>query len=118
MPQVTVEYSAVLREAFDRRAFALALHEEGAAVVGGQVEAFKSRFYRIDDGVIAGGDAREAMVHAAVAILPGREEEVRRRLAQVVVELLGRHVRPVAGIRVQLTAEVRELEVYHKVVLE
>ncbi|MFI6539846.1 5-carboxymethyl-2-hydroxymuconate Delta-isomerase [Nonomuraea sp. NPDC050547] len=118
MPQVTVEYSAVLREAFDRRAFALALHEQGAAVVGGRVEAFKSRFYRIDDAVIADGDAREAMVHAQVAILPGRAEEVRRRLGQVAVELLARWVRPVTGVRVQLTVEVRELEVYQKVVLE
>ncbi|MFI6291057.1 5-carboxymethyl-2-hydroxymuconate Delta-isomerase [Nonomuraea sp. NPDC050790] len=114
---MTVEYSAVVGEVFDRRGFALALHEAGARVAGGRVEAFKSRFYRIDDGVIAAGEAREAMVHAAVAILPGRGEDVRRRLAQLTVELLGRYVRPVEGVRVQLTCEVRELEVYEKVVL-
>ncbi|MBB3725469.1 5-carboxymethyl-2-hydroxymuconate Delta-isomerase [Nonomuraea dietziae] len=115
MPQITVEYSAALDDAFERRAFALAVHTTAGALIDSDLDSFKTRFHRIDEGVIGDGAASHAMIHVEVAILPGRSEETRRLLGQTVLDLAVRHRKDVAET-VQTTVEVRELTAghYHK----
>lgn len=119
MPQITVEYSQVVAAAFDRRAFALALHPMASALIGSEVASFKTRFYPIEEGVIGDGDAGHAMVHVDFRLLSGRPPEVKQALGTAVLELARAHLRAVAGLDIQVTVEVRDLDRphYHKAVV-
>lgn len=120
MPQITVEYSQSLAEAFDRRAFALALHPLASALIASEVASFKTRFYAIEDGVIGDGASTHAMVHVDFRLLSGRSPELKQELGRAVLALARDHVRAVAGVDIQLTVEIRDLDRphYHKTVVE
>ncbi|MEV8586420.1 isomerase [Streptomyces sp. NPDC051180] len=108
MPQITVDYSAPL----DRRGFALALHPLVAETVDTQVEACKTRFREIEETVTGDGAAGTASVHVEIALLPGRTEEAKARLAEAVLDLLPHHLKTTDGVL--LFAEVRELEASYR----
>lgn len=119
MPQITVEYSQVVAASFDRRAFALALHPMAAELIGSALASFKTRFYAIDEAVIGDGDPAHAMVHVDFRLLSGRPPELKQRLGAAVLDLARAHVRAVAGVDIQVTVEVRDLDRphYHKLVV-
>ncbi|GAA2405779.1 5-carboxymethyl-2-hydroxymuconate Delta-isomerase [Nonomuraea africana] len=116
MPQITVEYSASLQDAFDRRAFALALHTAAAPIIDSELESFKSRSYRVDDEVIGDGSPAQAMLHVEVAILSGRDQDTKRHLAATALSVAADHLTPPPGLTVQTTVEIRDLDsaTYHK----
>jgi 5-carboxymethyl-2-hydroxymuconate isomerase len=118
MPQILVEYSACLAEAFDRQGFALALHPVAAELIGSALPDFKTRFRPIPEAVIGTGEAGEAMVHVDLAILPGRDPDIKARLGDLTLALLCEHIKPGTGFRTQVTVEVRDIANYHKRVLE
>ncbi len=117
MPQITVEYSAELGDAFDRRGFALALHRTVSPLVSSDVAAFKTRFRRIEESVIGDGSPA-AMVHVRVGLLSGRPVELKQEVGRAVIELAGEHLKPVEGLPTQMTLEVYDMdrEQYQKVV--
>ncbi|MFC5834718.1 5-carboxymethyl-2-hydroxymuconate Delta-isomerase [Nonomuraea insulae] len=117
MPQITVEYSESLAEAFDRRGFALALHPAAAELISSALPSFKTRFHPIGEAVIGGGEPGEAMVHVDLAILPGRDAELKARLGELALATLCDHIKPGTGLNVQVTVEVRKIASYHKRVL-
>lgn len=120
MPQITVEYSQVLTNSFDRRAFALALHPMAAGMIGSELGSFKTRFYPIDEAVIGDGGSAHAMVHVDFRLLSGRTPELKKQLGEVVLELARSHIGTVAGTDIQITVEIRDLDRphYHKTVVE
>lgn len=119
MPQITVEYSSALADSFARRAFAQALHPLAAEMVDSALTSFKTRFYAIEDGVIGDGAASHAMVHVDFRLLSGRPPELKQKLGRMVLELARAHLTPVAGLDIQVTVEVRDLDRphYHKTVV-
>ncbi|WBQ04429.1 5-carboxymethyl-2-hydroxymuconate Delta-isomerase [Kribbella sp. CA-293567] len=117
MPHITVEYSESLSGAFDRRAFALALHRAAAELIDSAIPGFKTRFRPIDEGVIADGGDGEAMIHVELAILPGRDQDTKSRLGDLTLATLGEYLDPAAGSNTQLTVEVRDLATYVKRVM-
>lgn len=117
MPHITVEYSESLSGAFDRRAFALALHRAAAELIDSAIPGFKTRFRSIDEGVIADGGDSETMIHVEVAILPGRDQDTKTRLGELTLATLVEYLHPDAGSNPQLTVEVRDLATYVKHVL-
>ncbi|MFI1399541.1 5-carboxymethyl-2-hydroxymuconate Delta-isomerase [Streptomyces sp. NPDC020681] len=108
MPQITVDYSENLESAFDRRSFALALHPLIAETVDTRLSACKTRFRRVDETVVAGGTPDDAVIHIGIALLPGREPELKAQLSEAVLDLLADHLK--AGVEPVLSAEVRDLE--------
>ena len=118
MPQITVEYSAELREAFDRRAFALALHRTVGPLVSAEVEAFKTRFRQIEESVIGDGSPA-AMVHVRIGLLTGRSVELKQEVGRVGIGIARDHLKPVEGLPTQLTLEVHDMDrdQYQKVVI-
>ena len=116
MPQITVEYSAELAHAFDRRGFALALHAPAADLLEGPLDDFKTRFYVSGECVIGGDSGNNAMIHVECALLSGRTPETKQELGRLALEAAGRHLAPVPGLTVQVTVEVRDLDRdnYHK----
>jgi 5-carboxymethyl-2-hydroxymuconate isomerase len=118
MPQITVEYSAELSEAFDRRAFALALHQTLSPLVSSDVAAFKTRFKQIEESVVGDGSPG-AMIHVRVGLLSGRPVELKQEVGRVSIGLVREHLKPVEGLPTQLTLEVHDMdrEQYQKIVV-
>ncbi|MFD7712660.1 5-carboxymethyl-2-hydroxymuconate Delta-isomerase [Streptomyces sp. NPDC059785] len=110
MPQITVDYSASLDGAFDRRAFALALHERTVDIAAAKPEACKTQFRRTEDTVVGPEADGHAIVHVALRLLAGRTEETKARLAEAVLELLRTHVKPAEGVGLHASAEVCDLD--------
>ncbi|MGW6928758.1 5-carboxymethyl-2-hydroxymuconate Delta-isomerase [Lentzea sp. NPDC054927] len=118
MPQITVEYSAEVSEAFDRRAFALALHQTLSPLVSSDVAAFKTRLRQIEESVIGDGSPA-AMIHIRIGLLAGRSVELKQEVGKAAIGLAREHLKPVEGLTVQVTLEVYDLdrEQYQKVVV-
>jgi 5-carboxymethyl-2-hydroxymuconate isomerase len=118
MPQITVEYSPEVREAFDRRTFALALHQALSGLVSSDVAAFKTRLRQIEECVIGDGSPA-AMIHIRVGLLSGRPAELKQEVGHTTIDLARQHLKPVEGLTIQLTAEVHDMdrEQYQKVVV-
>ncbi|MFJ8642442.1 5-carboxymethyl-2-hydroxymuconate Delta-isomerase [Streptomyces sp. ADI93-02] len=114
MPQITVDYSAELDDAFDRRGFALALHPLVAETVSTKVPACKTRFRKAEDSVVGDAAAGDSLVNVSIAMLPGRTPETKARLTEAVLELLAGHLKPVDGVTVHTSAEVRDLDASYR----
>ncbi|MET7741556.1 5-carboxymethyl-2-hydroxymuconate Delta-isomerase [Streptomyces sp. NPDC005385] len=110
MPQITVDYSATLDDAFDRQGFALALHDEVVETAAAKIGACKTQFRRTEDTVVGADTAGHAVVHVTLGLLAGRTEEVRARLAEATLELLRAYVKPAGGVELHASAEVRDLD--------
>ncbi|WP_329121295.1 5-carboxymethyl-2-hydroxymuconate Delta-isomerase [Streptomyces sp. NBC_01353] len=104
MPQITVDYSAPL----DRRGFALALHPLVVETVDTRIDACKTRFREVEETVIGDGSTNDVVVHVDIALLAGRTDETKARLAEAVVALLPAYLKEPEGVHV--SAEVRDLE--------
>ncbi|GGX41644.1 5-carboxymethyl-2-hydroxymuconate Delta-isomerase [Streptomyces noursei] len=97
MPHITVDYSAGLAGVFDRHAFVRELHPM-VLDVSGSAGVCKTFFRPASDTYV--GDQEEgqvAFVHVAVGLLPGRSDELKGRLSEDVLALLGKHLPGVPG---------------------
>jgi 5-carboxymethyl-2-hydroxymuconate isomerase len=114
MPQITVEYSETLRDAFDRRGFALALHPVVVETVAAKIPACKTRFVTADEFVAGDGTEEDAAtVHVRVALLAGRTDEAKARLSDAVLGLVEQHLKPTER-PLHISAEVRDLDVSYR----
>ncbi|MFE3488918.1 MULTISPECIES: isomerase [Streptomyces] len=111
MPQITVDYSGTLAAAFDRQAFALALHPVVVDTVAARPEACKTRFRRVDDFVIGDRTTGHAVLHIEIRLLHGRPDDTKIRLANAVLELIAARVRPADGVTLHSSVEVPDLDV-------
>ncbi|CAM5552968.1 5-carboxymethyl-2-hydroxymuconate Delta-isomerase [Streptomyces tanashiensis] len=108
MPQITVDYSAPL----DRRGFARALHPLVVETVDTTLDACKTRFREVEELVVGDGAADDVVVHVEIALLSGRTDEVKARLADAVLDLLPDHLKATEGVR--LSVEIRDLEASYR----
>lgn len=120
MPQITVEYSQALATAFERHAFAQALHPMASELIGSPVSSFKTRFVVLTDTVIGDGTDHHAMIHVDFRLLSGRPLELKQALGREVLDLARSHIVAIPGMDIQVTVEIRDLDRpnYHKVVIE
>ncbi|WP_406140470.1 5-carboxymethyl-2-hydroxymuconate Delta-isomerase [Streptomyces sp. NBC_01089] len=109
MPQITVEYSESLEDAFDRTGFALGLHPVVVETVAARLPACKTRFVRTAGFVVGDGAGDDAVVHVDIALLAGRTDEAKARLSEAVTDLVRRHLKPTRST-VHLSAETRDLD--------
>ncbi|MHB9862345.1 isomerase [Streptomyces sp. YIM S03343] len=112
MPQITVDHSDFLAHAFDRAAFARALHGAVVEIAAAKPEACKTQFRA--SGLTAYGyedplEREHAVVHITIGLLAGRTADTRVRLTEAVLELLREHIAD-EGIVLHASAEVRELD--------
>ncbi|MET9776021.1 isomerase [Streptomyces sp. NPDC006367] len=109
MPQITVQRSGALDDV-DWEEFALALHPVVVETAAARPEACKTRVLRGEEDVVGAEKEGHAIVNVSIALLAGRSDETKARLTEAVVELLRKHVGPRDGIRLHLSAEVRDLD--------
>jgi 5-carboxymethyl-2-hydroxymuconate isomerase len=114
MPQITVDHSAPLAEGFDRRGFALALHDAVVEIAAAKYEACKTQFRATADTTVGRDVDGHAVVHVTLGLLAGRTEETKARLTEAVLELLRTCVKPAAGVALHASAEVRELDASYR----
>jgi 5-carboxymethyl-2-hydroxymuconate isomerase len=110
MPQITVDYSAVLSEGFDRPAFAKALHEEVVRTAAAKPEACNTQFRASEDTTVGPDTDGHAIVHVTLGLLAGRTDQTKATLAENVLELLRRYVKPDGALALHASAEVRDLD--------
>ncbi|MFH8689430.1 5-carboxymethyl-2-hydroxymuconate Delta-isomerase [Streptomyces sp. CB02115] len=110
MPQITVDYSGTLAEAFDRQAFALALHPLVVTTVDTRPEACKTRFRQVEDFVIGGETEGHAVLHIEIRLLHGRTDATKIRLADAVLALIAAQVKPVDGVTLHSSVEIPNLD--------
>ncbi|MFE7277693.1 5-carboxymethyl-2-hydroxymuconate Delta-isomerase [Streptomyces sp. NPDC057623] len=112
MPQITVDYSGVLANAFDRAGFARALHTATVEIAAAKPEACKTQF-RPSEYTAFGYEDPEAqghaIVHVTLGLLAGRTDETKAKLTEAVLELLRKHVAD-DGVVLHASAEVRDLD--------
>ncbi|MER6977440.1 5-carboxymethyl-2-hydroxymuconate Delta-isomerase [Streptomyces carpinensis] len=110
MPQITVDYSEQLADAFDRHAFARELHDRTVEIAAAKPPACKTQFRRTEDTTVGPDTEGHAIVHVTIGLLAGRTEETKARLAEAALETLRAHVKPVEGLALHASAEVRDLD--------
>ncbi|MEV0635805.1 isomerase [Streptomyces sp. NPDC050619] len=114
MPQITVDYSAPLAEGFDRRGFALALHDAVVEIAAAKQEACKTQFRATEDTTVGRDEGGHVVVHVTLGLLAGRTEETKAQLTEAVLELLRKYVKPGEGLALHASAEVRDLAVSYR----
>lgn len=114
MPQITVDYSAPLSGGFDRRGFALALHDAVVRIAAAKYEACKTQFRPTEDTTVGRDEDGHVIVHVTLGLLAGRTDETKARLTEAVLELLRTYVKPGAGAALHASAEVRELDASYR----
>ncbi|MCX5396612.1 5-carboxymethyl-2-hydroxymuconate Delta-isomerase [Streptomyces sp. NBC_00102] len=110
MPHITIDYSAGLEDAFDRRGFAAELHPLIAETITTSASACKTRLRQVDETLVGEEAVDGSVIHIVIAIQPGRTPEVRGRLTEAVLALLGEHLKPADGLRVETSVETREID--------
>jgi 5-carboxymethyl-2-hydroxymuconate isomerase len=117
MPQITIDYSHPVEDAFDVDGFTRSLHEAVVEIAAAKPEACKTMI-RYDNlsayGYEDSADGRHALVGVAIALLPGRTDEVKVRLTEATLELLGKYIAPQDGVTLHASAEVRELDASYR----
>ncbi|MEV6049510.1 isomerase [Streptomyces sp. NPDC052107] len=113
MPQITVDYSSPVEDAFEVDGFARALHETVVDIAAAKPESCKT-LIRYDCLSVFGYEDPEeeghALVHVTIGLLAGRDEETKARLTEATLELLRRYIEPEDGITLHASAEVRDLD--------
>ncbi|KOU55660.1 isomerase [Streptomyces sp. MMG1533] len=114
MPQITVDYSAPLADGFDRRGFALALHDAVVEIAAAKYEACKTQFRATEDTTVGRDEGGHGIVHVTLGLLAGRTDETKVQLTEAVLELLRQYVKPADGLALHASAEVRDLDASYR----
>ncbi|WP_432135683.1 MULTISPECIES: 5-carboxymethyl-2-hydroxymuconate Delta-isomerase [unclassified Streptomyces] len=109
MPQITIERSGRL-DHVDWEQVALALHPVVVGTAAARIEACKTRVLRTEDEAVGEEADGHAIVNVTLALLAGRSDETKGRLTEAVLEVLRKHLEPADGVRLHLSAEVRDLD--------
>lgn len=121
MPHLNLEYTANIGAALD---VPEALREVNARLLATGIidspEQMKSRAIPLTDFRVGHADAGEAFIHARMHIMAGRTVAQRQLLGQQAVEGIQAALRPVSGLRIQITVEINEMlaDTYQKRVIE
>ncbi|MEU5087831.1 5-carboxymethyl-2-hydroxymuconate Delta-isomerase [Streptomyces sp. NPDC021356] len=114
MPQITVDYSEQLADAFDRGAFARDVHARTVEIADAKPAACKTQFRRTEDTTVGPDAEGHAIVHVTIGLLAGRSDETKARLAEAVLDALRDHVKPVGGLALHASAEARDLDASYR----
>lgn len=111
MPHLTIEYTPGLFETDD---LAPTLAEvNGALVDSGSIRQeadLKSRMIALGACRVGTGSGSRGFMYAQLRVLPGRDEATRAAMTACIGDVLRRRCRRPAGMQVQLSVEIVEME--------
>ena len=121
MPHLVLEYSANLRGAFSP--IILMAQTNAVLIQSGEFENpdhIKTRLVALQEYRIGTADVGEAFIHARLHLLSGRSVDTKKALCAALAECLRTGLAPLAGVRVQITAEAVDMqrESYAKTIIE
>ncbi|MFF3345593.1 5-carboxymethyl-2-hydroxymuconate Delta-isomerase [Streptomyces sp. NPDC002779] len=108
MPQILVTRTG--RDDVDWEGFASALHQLVVEKAAARLEACKTQVVRGEDVAVGADTEGHGLVHVSIGLLAGRTDETKAELTEAVVDLLRKFVEPEDGYRMQVSAEVRDLD--------
>lgn len=113
MPQVRLETSRRVCDAFDSAPLFAALHPMLVEKVKATLEACKSRVAVIEQTHIAEGSADRDMMHLEIGLIAGRTPEAKKDLGTAVLALLRDHAAAVeakTGLRISTTVRLVDMD--------
>lgn len=96
MPHIIIEHSDVLPEGLPR-----ALHDNLTTQETIIAAGIKTRSIRIENAIIGDG-SKEAMVHIALKLLPGRSDELKTTMSQGLAETAKQFVNDNTSVTVEV----------------
>ncbi len=111
MPQLTLEYTANIRQPIESDVLFAQLHNILATTGGIRTDNCKSRAIRLDDFFIGDGNDEHAFIHLSVRFLEGRSPEVIRQVGEQSLEILQTKFLPTnAELKLQITVEIGDIQ--------
>lgn len=110
MPHLTLEYTRNLAPEFDAGEVLMSLNR--ALIASGQFQEadIKSRAAVLDAFLVGSARGGRAFVHAKLSLLSGRSAAVKRELSDALLAALSRACSSRAGLEVQLSVEIADLD--------
>ena len=108
MPHIIVEYSDSLIVDFKIEALLHDLHENLAGQPTIDKARIKTRAIPLQHCIVGDDDALNEMIHIAVKLMPGRDDALRKTIAESLQKIAYRHVQRHPDCKI--TAEVMELD--------
>ena len=105
MPHIIVEYSETLT-ALDVPKLVMELHHDLATRETINIHAIKSRAIPVQYVLVGNNDELDKMIHITLKLLPGRSDELKKEMAQGLIDK-SKHL--AHDERVSVTCEVAEL---------
>ncbi|MBX2833898.1 MAG: 5-carboxymethyl-2-hydroxymuconate Delta-isomerase [Micavibrio sp.] len=105
MPHIIVEYSESLKN-IDVPKLVIKLHDILAEQPTVNIHAIKSRAIPVENAVIGDGNEPDFMVHITLKLLPGRDDALKKKMAQSLFDTAKTHIKIE---RLSLSVEVMEL---------
>lgn len=115
MPHIILECSDNIVES-DLKTLLQQIHQLLSEKLPTDLVSCKSRVLRHTEFVIANGDAKQAFVHLAIAVMKGRSQALLDSVSVLLLEQLAATFKQSAAqFELHLSVEIRELsDVYHK----
>lgn len=111
MPQILLETSSNLTHPPSYRQVFAELHGALAALETFAIADIKSRWVEQPHTYIGDGSPQQSFIYLHVALLSGRDQSVRTRLARACMQVLeAQYPAHVRGASCQMSVEVREME--------
>jgi len=110
MPHITLEYTQNLAPELDAGEVLMSLNRALAGSGQFQEPDIKSRALVLDRFLVGTAPEGRAFAHVKLALLSGRSAAVKRELSEALLTALSRACPPRAGLDVQLSVEVVDLD--------
>lgn len=111
MPHFKLEYSTNVTEEPDPKEFFARVHKLLAELGPFSIDSMKSRIIPCPKYFVSDGKEDQAFVHLELAILPGRDAEVKKRVSRELLAMLKNAFPITAAEKIcSFTVEIRELD--------
>jgi len=111
MPHFKLEYSTNVTEEPDPKEFFARVHKLLAELGPFSIDSMKSRIIPCPNYFVSDGKKDQAFVHLELAILPGRDAEVKKRVSRELLAMLKNAFPITAAEKIcSFTVEIRELD--------
>jgi len=111
MPQIRLEYTANTSIHFNFRGFFSEVHKTINQTAGISILNCKSRAIKHENYFIGNCSDNNAFVHMEIALLKGRSEDVKKKIARACLEILKKHfLSNSSKDELQLTVEIKDID--------